>query len=92
MLTHNFNNSEALMNHCDLVTETLNQFTSEQLGQNYIDSSLDVADQEIMTLESHIKNCSGDWLFRSYNISCDCRNASSLEDMMDYINLTLEKK
>ena len=79
------------MAHSDLVTETLKQFTTEQLGQIYIDSSMDVSDQEAITLESHIKECSGDWLFRSNHIFSDCRSANSFEDMIESINITLIK-
>lgn len=80
------------MTHSELVTETLKKFSQEQLNEIYIDGSLDKSDQEALSLESHIKNCSEDWSFRSNSMSCDIRHPSTLDDMLDYINLTLVKQ
>ena len=68
------------MAHIDLIAETLKRFNREQLNEMYVDSSLDIDDQETITLESHIKDCSENWLFRTYSLSSDSRSANSLED------------
>lgn len=81
------------MAHQDLVNEALVMFSQHKLNELYIDRALDQDDQEPEKLEVHLKEHSADWMFNNSGsgMNSDVRPAFSVEDLMDYINNTLER-
>lgn len=79
------------MAHQDLVKEALAMFSQHKLNELYIDRSLDQDDQEPEKLEVHLKEHSADWLFNNNSMDSDARPALSVDDLIEYINNTLER-
>lgn len=78
------------MKHDLLITATLAEFSLAELAEKYIDTALDQYDQEVMTLEDHIKS-SENWHFKNFAPTCKTRPANCIADLLDYIELTLKK-
>lgn len=78
------------MSHQDYVQQALAHFSPEQLKQVYVDTAVDLEDQVPDTLENLLKYQSEDWTFQSYSMNSDVRHAQSVEDLISYVELTLE--
>lgn len=79
------------MLHVELVKEALIQFTPDQLAEVYIDTSLALEDQLPDTLKNLIVVESENWEFSNQSMATDVRLANCTQDLLDYINTSLEK-
>lgn len=78
------------MSHQDYVQQALAHFTPEQLKQVYVDTAVDLDDQVPDTLENLLKFHSEDWTFPNHSMDSDVRHARSADDLISYVELTLE--
>ena len=77
------------MSYDQIINEALSRFTPDQLSQRYINTSFAKEDQVPETLEEHIRQ-SEDWnLQAGFGSSCDSRSPSSVDDIMDVIEIDL---
>lgn len=80
-----------IMCHQDYVNQALSHFSPEQLKQIYVDTTVDLDDQVPDTLQNILKFQSEDWTFPNHSIDTDVRHVRSVEDLISYVELTLDK-
>lgn len=79
------------MSHNEYVSQALQHFSQEQLQEFYVDTAVDLTDQVPDSLENLLKFQSADWTFSNPTADCDVRPARNVEDLIDYVNTTLER-
>lgn len=78
------------MNHSILVAHTLASFSDEVLEDKFVDTTLGLEDQQVLSLRDHITECSENWELANFCTNSPIRPPQSLNDMLGYIKQNLK--